>query len=288
MATAIVDLAKYPTGKMIQNKSLKTRLLVAGILVPLVSFFIIIGGWAYAVFMALALALAGWEFWRMFRIGNYSPSLFLIITGILTLVGMRYFWQFQYMDLWLAILIMLAMTFAVVQQAQNVPNAGFNFAITVSAILYVGWLGSYTISLRTLPQGMIWMLLVIFAAAMTDTGAYLFGSLFGKHKIAPALSPKKSWEGYFGGVAVGAVSTWAATLLCAHFFSGLIPWHGFVLGVVLAIFTPMGDFAESMLKRLFDIKDASHILPGHGGILDRIDSSLWAIPIGFYILLLLK
>jgi phosphatidate cytidylyltransferase len=68
----------------------------------------------------------------------------------------------------------------------------------------------------------------------------------------------------------------------------LIPWHGFVLGVVLAIFTPMGDFAESMLKRLFDIKDASHILPGHGGILDRIDSSLWAIPIGFYILLLLK
>jgi CDP-diglyceride synthetase len=273
---------------MIQNKSLKTRLLVAAILVPLVTFFIIIGGWPYAVFIALALALAGWEFWRLFRVGNYFPSLFLIVVGTLALVGMRYFLQFQYMDLGLTMLIMLAMTFAVVQQAQNVPNAAFNFAITVGAVLYVGWLGSYTLSLRALPQGMFWMLLVIFAASMTDAGAYLFGSLFGKHKIAPALSPKKSWEGYFGGVVVGALSSWVATLLCARFFPGVVPWHGFVLGAALAVLTPIGDFAESMLKRLFDLKDASHILPGHGGILDRIDSSLWALPIGFYLLLFLK
>jgi phosphatidate cytidylyltransferase len=217
----------------------------------------------------------------MFRIGNYYPSLFLILAGIFSLVAMRFFMQFQYTDLWLAVMVMLAMTFAVFQQAHNVPNAAFNFAITVSATLYVGWLGSYTISLRDLPQGVIWTLLVVFAAAMSDTGAYLFGSQFGKHKIAPSLSPKKSWEGYFGGVLVGAVSTWAATLLLARFFPELIPWHGFVLGAVLAVLTPLGDFAESMLKRLFDIKDASHILPGHGGILDRIDSSLWALPIGF-------
>jgi len=282
------DSVKCPAKKMIRDKSLKTRLLVAGILAPMVIVFIIIGGWAFATFMGLFLALAGWELWRMFRVGNYYPSLFLIVIGILSLVAMRYFMQFQYIDLWLASMVLLSMTFAVFQQAHEVPNAGFNFAITLSAILYVGWLGGYAISLRSLPLGIFWTLLVVFAAAMTDTGAYLFGSLFGKHRIAPALSPKKSWEGYFGGVVVGTLSTWAATLICVRFFPGLIPWHGFVLGAVLAVLTPLGDFAESMLKRLFDLKDSSHILPGHGGILDRIDSSLWAITIGFYIVMLLK
>jgi phosphatidate cytidylyltransferase len=273
---------------MFPDKSLKTRLIVAGILVPLVVGFAILGNWPYAVFVAIALGLAGWEYWRLFRVGDFSPSLFLIVVGILSLVWMRYSFQFQYLDIWLAALILLSMTVAVFQQAQKVPNAAFNFAITISGILYVGWLGSYTISLRNMPLGLPWTLLVIFSASMSDTGAYLFGSLFGKHKISLALSPKKSWEGYFGGVVVAAVTTWLACLLCVHFFPTLNPIHGLIVGAVLAVFTPLGDFAESMLKRSFNIKDVSHILPGHGGILDRIDSSLWALPIGFYILMLLK
>jgi len=270
------------------DKSLKTRLIVAAILVPLVSFFIIIGGWAFAVFMGLFLALAGWEYWRMFRIGNYSPSLFLILVGILSLICMRYYIQLQYSDLWLTFIILLCMGTAVFQQAKSVRYAGFNFAITVSVILYIGWLGSYTISLRLLPLGLPWTLLVVFAASMSDAGAYLFGSHYGKHKIAPALSPKKSWEGYIGGVFVGALSTWLACLLLAHFYPNLNPLHGLILGTILAAVAPFGDLAESMLKRLFNVKDTSYILPGHGGILDRIDSSLWAIPIGFYIILFLK
>jgi phosphatidate cytidylyltransferase len=270
------------------NKTLNTRLIVASILVLLVMAFVILGGWPYAIFITIFLALAGWEYWRIFRISDYSPSLFLMIVGILSLVGMRYFFQFQHLDIWLTAMILLSMTFAVFQQTQNVPKAGFNFAITASGILYVGWLGSYAISLRALPLGLIWTLLVIFSAAMSDTGGYLFGSLWGQHKIAPSLSPQKSWEGYFGGVLVAALSTWGAALVCARFFPTLNPLHGLILGAVLAILTPLGDFAESMLKRSFNIKDTSHILPGHGGILDRIDSSLWAIPIGFYIILLLK
>ena len=288
METATGGLARCPANKMIPDKSLKTRLIVAGVLVPLVAFFTFLGGWPFAAFIAFALALAGWEYWRIFRVGGYAPSLFLMVTGILALVWMRYAVQFQYADLWLTILVLLSMAFAVFQQAQNVPHSGFNFAITVSGMLYIGWLGSYTISLRSLPLGLPWTLLVIFSAAMSDTGAYLFGSLFGKHKISLALSPKKSWEGYAGGVIVAALSTWLAALLCARLFPALNPIHGLILGAVLAIITPLGDFAESMLKRSFNIKDTSHILPGHGGIMDRIDSSLWAIPIGFYIILFLK
>jgi phosphatidate cytidylyltransferase len=273
---------------MISNKSLKTRLLVAGILVPLVSLFIVLGGVPYIIFMAIFLAMAGWEFWRMFRVGNYYPSLFLILAGILSVVCMRHFWQFNYMDLWLTFMILLAMTFAIFQQAHNIPNAGFNFAITLSGMLYVGWLGSYTISLREMSLGLPWTLLVIFAASMSDAGGYLFGSLFGKHKIAPALSPKKTWEGYFGGIFTAPICTWLAALLLAHYFPGINPLHGLIVGIVLAILTPLGDFAESMLKRLFNLKDSSHFLPGHGGILDRIDSSLWAISIGFYLVTFLK
>ena len=273
---------------MILDKSLKKRLIVAGILVPMVAAFIILGSWPFALFIALGLGLAGWEYWRAFRMGDFSPSLFLMLVCILGLVWLRYHFQFQYMDLWLAGLILLSMTFAVFQQARNVPQAAFNFAITVSGALYIGWLGSYAISLRAQPLGLPWTLLAIFSASMSDAGGYLFGSLWGKHKIAPAISPKKSWEGYFGGLLVAAVGTWLAALLCQHFFAGLNPLHGLFLGIVLAIFVPVGDFSESMLKRQFNLKDTSHILPGHGGILDRIDSSLWALPIGFYLLLFLK
>jgi phosphatidate cytidylyltransferase len=273
---------------MIPNKSLKTRLMVAGILVPLVTLFIILGGVPFFLFIALFFVIGGWEFWRMFRVGNYSPSLFLMITGILSVVCMRYFWQFKYQDLWLAAMILLSMTFAVFQQAQNVPNAGFNFAITLSGILYIGWLGSYAISLREMPLGLPLTLLVIFAASMADAGGYLFGSLLGRHKIAPSLSPKKTWEGYFGGVFLATLSTGLVTLLLAHYFSGITFSQGLILGFVLGVLTPLGDFAESMLKRLFNLKDTSHLLPGHGGILDRIDSSLWALPIGFYLIAFLK
>jgi phosphatidate cytidylyltransferase len=169
-----------------------------------------------------------------------------------------------------------------------VPNATFNFTVTVSGALYVGWLGSYLILLRSLPQvGLTWTLLVIYAAAMTDTGGYLFGSLFGKHKIAPSISPKKSWEGYVGGILVGGLGTWLATFLLHIYFPEIIAIHGLIVGTVLSILVPFGDLAESMFKRQFEIKDSSHVLPGHGGILDRIDSSLWAIVIGYYLLLVL-
>lgn len=273
---------------MISDKSLKTRLLVAAILVPLFSGFILLGGWGYAVLIAVALAIGTWEYWRLFRVGDFSPSLLIMMLGTISLLVLRYFFQFQYDGLWLTLVILLSMTVAVFQQANKIPNAAFNFAITVSGMLYVGWLGSFTLPLRSLPLGLAWTLLVIFAAAICDAGAYLFGSLFGKHKIAPAISPKKSWEGYFGGVLTATLATWLAAILLHHFFAQLIPWHGLILGAILAILTPLGDFAESMLKRLFNLKDTSHILPGHGGILDRIDSSLWAVAIGYYIILLLK
>lgn len=265
------------------DKSLTKRLIVAAILVPLVAAFIFIGGWPFTIFIAAALGLAAWEYWRMFRCAGFSPSLFLLAVFTLAAILMRAFFQFQYIDLWLTLLVLLSLSLATIQQARSEPQAAFNFTITISGALYLGWLGAYAVSLRSLPNGLIWTLIVLFAASIGDAGGYFFGLRWGKHKIAPAISPKKSWEGYFGGVLVSSLATWLLTLACHAFVPAILPVHGLILGCVLAVFTPLGDFAESMLKRQFNLKDTSHILPGHGGILDRIDSSLWALAIGFYI-----
>lgn len=275
--------------KIISDKSLKKRLLVAAVLIPLISFFIIIGGWPFNIFVCFALSLGVWEFWRMFRGAGYTPSLFIMVSATVSIFFLRTLPLADYMGLWLSLLVLLSLGDAVRQQALNIPNATFNFAITVSGALYVGWLGSYLVLLRGMPQplGLIWTLVVIFAAAITDTGGYFFGSLFGKHKIAPSISPKKSWEGYFGGILFGGLFTWLATAILHIYFPEIIGIHGLIIGTVLSIFVPFGDLAESMFKRQFQIKDSSHVLPGHGGILDRIDSSLWAIVIGYYLILVL-
>lgn len=109
---------------------------------------------------------------------------------------------------------------------------------------------------------------------LSDTGAYCFGSLFGKHRLFERISPKKSWEGSIGG---GVVSI-ASAFVFAHFFPfmSLLSWIG--LAVVVVVFGTWGDLTESLFKRQLGVKDSGHILPGHGGILDRFDSSLLAIP----------
>jgi phosphatidate cytidylyltransferase len=283
----IAGLEKSDVTKIISDKSLKMRLLVAAVLIPLITFFFVLGGWPFNIFCCLALSLAVWEFWRMFRGAGYSPSLFILIAATVSIFYLRTLPLADYMGLWLSLLVLLSLGNAIRQQAQNIPNATLNFTITISGALYVGWLGSYLILLRNMPQGQIWILVIVFTAAMADTGGYLFGSLFGKHKIAPAISPKKSWEGYIGGILFGGLSTWLATFILHGYVPEVLPFAGLILGVVISILAPFGDLAESMFKRQFQIKDSSHILPGHGGILDRIDSSLWAIVIGYYLLLVL-
>jgi phosphatidate cytidylyltransferase len=120
-----------------------------------------------------------------------------------------------------------------------------------------------------------------------DTGAYSIGAAYGKHKMTPRLSPKKSWEGYFAGVftsvIVGAFFAYAFSSLGPKPLMGLInPWQGSLLGLVIGAVVPLGDLGESMLKRQSGLKDSSNIFPGHGGFLDRIDSWIWGAVIGYF------
>ena len=129
------------------------------------------------------------------------------------------------------------------------------------------------------------MLLALPIVWLVDAGAYLVGTRLGRHKLAPRLSPHKTWEGYFGGVIFGVLG---GTILGGLIFvlngsaTAINPLRGAMLGLVLAVLTPLGDLGESLIKRQVGAKDSGDLLPGHGGVFDRIDSWLWAGVLGFY------
>lgn len=266
---------------------LKTRILVVVILLPVGLFLIYLGGWVFAIFLALALGVAGWEFTQLFRASKLSPALAVVMVGIVLLVLGRQ-WDGFTSSAWLiALLLMVAMTYHLIAYERGQDQAGTDFVVTVAGALYLGWLGSYFVSLRNLDQGLWWLLLVLPTVWIADTGAYLIGRQFGKHKLSPRLSPKKTWEGYIGGIIFGTAGTVLLALLYQRwagpgFDISILECIG--LGLVLTTLTTLGDLGESMIKRQNGVKDSSNLLPGHGGIFDRIDSWLWAAPIGFYFL----
>ena len=132
------------------------------------------------------------------------------------------------------------------------------------------------------------MLLVLPAVWLADSGAYFIEKGIGRHHITPRLSPKKTWEGYLGGILVGTLGT-ALLAYGLAFIAGpesmLTPFRGALLGFILSALTILGDLGESMFKRQVGIKDSSNLIPGHGGVFDRIDSWLWAGVIGYYVIL---
>ncbi len=265
---------------------LAQRLIVAIIIIPLLTIRTFSGGWVLAGGMAAFLGFAAWEYWKLFSSGGYQPSVLLLVAGTAGLVLSRHALQFSGSDLIIVLFLLLAMGWHVVQFEKGGQTSAADFGITMGGLLYIGWLGAYLISLRDLPDGFWWLFIVIPTISIGDAGAYFIGSRFGKHKLCPRVSPKKSWEGYIGGIIAG---TLGGALLAAlwHLRAPAITLqNGMLLSLAITTLSPLGDLGESMLKRNFGIKDSGHLLPGHGGVFDRVDSWLWAAPIGFYIITL--
>ncbi len=140
----------------------------------------------------------------------------------------------------------------------------------VFTMAYVGFLASFTVLLTARDGGEWWTLAFLIVVVSIDTGAYASGLAFGKHKMAPVISPKKTWEGFAGSVLAAVI----AGVLLALFMIGQPWWVGIILGATMVVTATGGDLAESLVKRDLGIKDISSFLPGHGGVLDRIDSTL--------------
>ena len=261
------------------------RLIVAIVLIPAGVFLVAIGGWPYAIALTAGLGYAAWEYSQLFSRGKNHFITPVLVGGVMALVLARKLFQFTGSDLFLSALVLLAMGVQVIQFEMHENNSALDFNITLGGILYLGWLGAYMISLRDLPDGLYWVLLVLPTCWIADGAAYFIGSRFGKHKMTQHVSPKKSWEGYFGGVIFGTLGCMLLASLWHLVAPNITALKGLILGLVISVISPMGDLGESMLKRGFGVKDTSHILPGHGGIMDRIDSWLWAAAIGYYLIL---
>jgi phosphatidate cytidylyltransferase len=150
--------------------------------------------------------------------------------------------------------------------------------------LWVGLLASYAILLVDQPDGPLLVLAVIGSAVFCDVGAYAFGVAFGRHKLAPTISPAKSWEGLVGGLLVASVLAAVVLPLLGERFT---PGSAAVLGFSVGLAAAVGDLVESLVKRDLGVKDLGDVLPGHGGILDRVDGILLGLPVGYYVIALL-
>jgi len=256
---------------------LKKRLLTALWGVPLV----IVAVWFdepipwFTALAAVAGFVAALEFYHMVGVSRIIP---LAVCGlILTLIFIVYPHFNVNLDLSLVSLILTAAVVLPMLLMLFVPKREGIFrhwAWTLTGVLYIGWLISCLVALR-LEAGRDWVFLVLFATFGSDTAAYFIGKAIGRHKMAPAISPGKTWEGAVAGVLGAAVIGYLFTL-DTPLRLPLDYAHAIILGVVISIFGQLGDLAESMLKRGTGVKDSGIIMPGHGGILDRLDSILFA------------
>ncbi len=252
---------------------------------------IIYGDVFYWLLITIFLVIAAWEYVRLYRAVQSEPHEWVTIGGVLLIATARYFFV-EYAIPLFVLSILLAMTVHLVAFERGRDQAALDFGVTVAGIVYIGWIGSYLIDLRYHfgDLGGWWLMIVLPIVWAGDTGAYSIGAVYGKHKMAPRLSPKKSWEGYAAGVftsvLIGAFFAYAYTQIGARQpLHGLItPLEGALLGLVIGAVVPLGDLGESMFKRQSGMKDSSNIFPGHGGVLDRIDSWIWGASIGYFII----
>ena len=261
-------------------KRVLAALVMAAIGIPA----IIYGGVFYFLLISIFLVLAAWEYVKIFQAAKFSPSMLVTVGGVLLLLFFRNFLP-TYSGPLLTLLILLAMTVHLFSYESGRDSAASDLMVTLGGFVYLGWVGAYLMDVRALPDGGWWILLTLGSVWIADSAAYFIGSRFGKHKLSPRLSPKKSWEGYWAGVVLGTLGA-AGLALLFHAWGGIAVtwWQGGLLGLVLSVFTTLGDLGESMLKRQAGVKDSSNIIPGHGGFLDRIDSWLWAAAIGYFLI----
>jgi phosphatidate cytidylyltransferase len=261
-------------------KRILAALALAAIGIPAM----IMGGLFYFALITLLLGIATWEYGKIFHTAGYNPSTPLLVGGVVLLVTLRIYSP-SLAPTALMLLILAAMTWHLLDYEKGRDLAATDFAITVAGIVYLGWIGAYLIDIRNLPDGFWWLVLVLPAVWFADTAAYFVGSRFGKHQLSPRLSPKKTWEGYWSGVILGTIGTAGLAVLWHNLGGPAVTWwQGAVLGAVLSILTTLGDLGESMIKRQAGVKDSSNIIPGHGGVLDRLDSWLWAGALGYLLI----
>jgi phosphatidate cytidylyltransferase len=261
---------------------LRTRVLSAIVLIPVVAGLVYAGGWLLAAALLVVATIAAYELFQLMKEAGYRPSLVASAVVMAALLASARFSDLDLTGFVLAAAVMGTLIWQLLRPPDGHPTQ--SWALTVGGALWLGWLISHFVLLRDLSEpfglglGTRWLVLMFLVTWINDTAAYFVGKAVGRHPCAPYLSPKKTWEGTIGGWFGGL----AATMLLGHWLVGL-PWvHGLILGALVATLAPFGDLAKSMVKRQMGVKDFSSLIPGHGGMFDRIDSLLFVAPVMYY------
>lgn len=260
------------------------RIITALVAAPL--FLVIIVYGTKPVFSLLVLLIAGIGLWEYFSIcgkkGLHLPVGFGVFLGsCLILASCTFSFSLMICTLFLASALSLTYFMLHFRSYENVLSAA---GIFITGIFYIPFFLSHFVLIRHLALGQIWIIFLLAVVFAGDTAAYYVGHLLGRHKLYTAVSPGKTIEGAAGGLA-GSIG--AAFLFRFYYFPWLSPALTLIIASTLGIFAQIGDLAESMLKRSAGVKDSGRILPGHGGVLDRMDGVIFACPLLFYELLFL-
>ncbi len=226
------------------------------------------GGWLFALFVGVAVTLAAWEWHRMVAVGRYKEE-FLLTCLIMTASVAASLQNPQSTMPWLILALGAGLSFILAFQRQR------RAVWELMGILYLGIPAIAMVLLRLIPADGFWIIVILFASIWaTDTGALFVGKLLGGPKLWPALSPNKTWAGFLGGTLFAMAA--GAGLFA---FLTLDITRGAMLAAAISLAAHCGDLLESSAKRHFRIKDSGGLIPGHGGVLDRIDSTLLAAPL---------
>ncbi len=265
--------------KMDKQSNLRLRVISALVLAPLILAAVYFGGWPLTLLLAAVGGVIGWE-WTRLTVQNAGLIDLLLPCAAGLLIPLMAAWESQATgEIALTLLalgaasLFAALGRVAVGDAKNWSSAAVGVIYTCLPLLTL-------MGIRTHGQdygsddGMLLLVLALFIVWAMDSGAYFAGKTIGGPKMAPRLSPNKTWAGLIGGMLTAG--------LVAALFGGLLSlgiwWHLFLIGAVLGAWSQVGDVVESSLKRQAGVKDASNIIPGHGGVMDRVDGLWFAVP----------
>jgi phosphatidate cytidylyltransferase len=264
---------------------LNQRVLSALMAIPLALLVIFLGRAYLAVTLLMLAILAVREFYNLAQFSGYGPLEQVGVFGVVAFVALGYLGMQEAAGIIVTCIVVLSLTWQTLVFGGQ--NAIANSAITLLGSIYVGLPMAAALMLRYTggkEAGFGYLLVAILTVWATDTGAYYGGKALGKRKLAPRVSPNKTCEGAIMGLVCGVVTgvfvRWlgAALLWWPHLSLG----HSLALAVIASLSGQMGDLAESAFKRSAEVKDSGMFMPGHGGVLDRLDSLLLAIPLVYY------
>jgi len=258
---------------------LKKRVITALVGIPLLIAAIWFGEPWFTILVTIWGLLAAFEFYKMVAASKVSPLTYLGLIWTLLFILSPHFDYDSLMPLLLTSAVVLSLIWLLLRPQKE--GAFIGWAWTMGGILYIGWLLSYFVTLRGLDDGKNWVFLALFTTFASDTAAFFAGRTLGKHRLAPRISPGKTWEGAIAGV-FGAIIVSLLFTISTPLQLPLTYWQTILLGLLVSVFGQLGDLVESLLKRNMGVKESGNLIPGHGGVLDRIDSVVFAGIVVYY------